>query len=75
MPVDPGELPPERKRKSRRESPKVISTTVDDACRVTGLGRTKIYELIGDGRLKTVTVGRRRLVMFDSLEALLGDAV
>jgi excisionase family DNA binding protein len=63
------------RRKSRRESPTPISTTVDDACRITGLGRTKVYELIGEGTLKTVTVGRRRLVIFESIEALLRDVV
>ncbi|MCA1542710.1 hypothetical protein I6F18_22380 [Bradyrhizobium sp. NBAIM32] len=39
---------------------------------MTGLGRTKIYELIGDGRVTTTTVGRRRLVMVQSLLALVG---
>ena len=28
----------------------------------TGLGRTKIYELIGNGAIESVTVGRRRLI-------------
>jgi excisionase family DNA binding protein len=74
MPVHSGNSPAERKRESRREPPRPISTTVDDACRITGLGRTKIYELISDGTLKTVRLGRRRLVIFESLEALLGDA-
>jgi hypothetical protein len=28
-----------------------LSCTVDEACVVTGLGRTKLYELIGSGQL------------------------
>ncbi|PIT00761.1 hypothetical protein TSA1_08220 [Bradyrhizobium nitroreducens] len=44
-----------------------LSCTVDEACVVTGLGRTKVYELIGSGRLVTTTVGRRRLVTVRSL--------
>ncbi|WP_081493001.1 excisionase family DNA-binding protein [Bradyrhizobium yuanmingense] len=49
-----------------------LTCTVAEACEVTGLGRTKIYELIGDGRVTTTTVGRRRLVMVQSLLALVG---
>jgi hypothetical protein len=33
-----------------------LSCTIDEACEVTGLGRTKLYELIGDGHLATATV-------------------
>jgi excisionase family DNA binding protein len=39
-----------------------LTCTISEACEVTGLGRTKLYELIGDGHLATTTVGRRRLV-------------
>jgi excisionase family DNA binding protein len=48
-----------------------ISCSIDEACEATGLGRTKLYELIGAGQLITTTVGRRRLVMVRSLLALL----
>lgn len=57
-------------RQFRRETLKPISTTVDDTCRITGLGRTKVYELIAEGKLQTTTIGRRRLVLFASIEAL-----
>ncbi|WP_198033719.1 helix-turn-helix domain-containing protein [Bradyrhizobium sp. WSM2254] len=48
-----------------------LTCTIDDACEVTGLGRTKLYELIGAGRIVTTTIGRRRLVVVRSLLALL----
>jgi excisionase family DNA binding protein len=48
-----------------------LSCTIDEACKATGLGRTKLYELIATGQLITTTVGRRRLVMVRSLLALL----
>ena len=51
-----------------------VSVTIDDTSRITGLGRTKIYELISEGRLKTVAIGRRRLVLYNSIETLLGIA-
>ena len=52
-----------------------LSCTIDEACEATGLGRTKLYELIGAGQIITTTVGRRRLVMVRSLIALLGTAM
>ena len=48
-----------------------LSCTIDEACEATGLGRTKLYELIGAGLIITTTVGRRRLVIVRSLVALL----
>jgi len=48
-----------------------LSCTIAEACEVTGLGRTKLYELIGNGHLATTTVGRRRLVLVRSLLSLL----
>ena len=59
------------KRISRRNPPIPITKTIDDTCRITGLGRTKIYELIAQGKLKATAVGRRRLVFYASIEALL----
>ncbi|AUC99528.1 hypothetical protein CWS35_11115 [Bradyrhizobium sp. SK17] len=52
-----------------------LSCTVDEACIVTGLGRTKLYELIGSGQLKTTTIGRRRLVIVRSLLELVDTAI
>ncbi|MGJ5197158.1 excisionase family DNA-binding protein [Bradyrhizobium sp. HKCCYLRH1030] len=48
-----------------------LTCTIHEASEVTGLGRTKLYELIGAGQLTTITVGRRRLVLVSSLHALL----
>jgi excisionase family DNA binding protein len=48
-----------------------LTCTINEAREMTGLGRTKLYELIGDGHLATTTVGRRRLVVVRSLLSLL----
>jgi len=48
-----------------------LTCTIDEACQATGLGRTKLYELIGNERLRTTTIGRRRLVLVSSLLQLL----
>ena len=48
-----------------------LTCTIAEACEATGLGRSKLYELIGAGSLGTTTVGRRRLLLVRSLRALL----
>ena len=46
--------------------------TIAEACTATGIGRTKLYELIGQGHVATTMIGRRRLVRVPSLLMLLG---
>lgn len=48
-----------------------LSCTIAEACEATGLGRTKLYSLIDAGALRTAMVGRRRLVLMESLRAIL----
>ncbi len=47
-----------------------ITVTIETAIRVSSIKRTKLYALINEGRLRTITVGRRRLVVYASLKAL-----
>lgn len=51
-----------------------LTVTIEGARRATGLGRTKIYELVGNGKLRTIKVGRRTLVTTESIRALVGQA-
>jgi hypothetical protein len=51
-----------------------LSCTVDEACVATGLGRTKLYEEIAAGRVHIRKVGKRTLVIVDSLHRMLGIA-
>jgi excisionase family DNA binding protein len=51
--------------------PQRLTCTIAEACQATGLGRTKIYSLISEGCIETVTIGRRRLVLVRSLFKLL----
>jgi len=49
--------------------------SIPEAAKALNIGRSKIYQLINDGRLTTITIGRRRLVRADSVRALaLGEA-
>lgn len=51
-----------------------LSTTVKGAADMIGCGRTTLYALIKDGRLKTYKLGRRTLVRTDSIRALVDQA-
>jgi hypothetical protein len=47
---------------------------IDEFCAAYGLGRTKVYEPIKSGKLRTVLVDGRRLVPRDAGEALIAGA-
>lgn len=47
-----------------------LTVTVATARAALGIGTTKIYELIGEGQLLTVKLGRRTLIRTDSIHAL-----
>ncbi len=46
-----------------------LSYTVGQAVDLTGASRTRIYEAIAAGQLKTFKLGRRRLMTRDALES------
>lgn len=51
-----------------------LAYTPDEAAKATGLGKTTIYRLLKEGRLKRVKVGRSTIIPRSSLLALLGEA-
>lgn len=48
-----------------------LAYTVADAVRVSGIGRTTLYSLIGQGRLPIVKIGNRTLIRHIDLDYLL----
>ena len=56
------------------DQPERVTLTVGAACKATGVGRTYLYELIRDGRVKSVKLGRRRLIVASSLRDLIAGA-
>ena len=46
-----------------------ITVRIREACRMTGIGRSKLYELIGFGEIETIKVGAMTLIPVDSLKA------
>lgn len=55
------------------QAPK-LAFTIAEACHAVGIGRSKLYELIGQGRLETRKIGSRTLIPAESLRSLVaGD--
>jgi excisionase family DNA binding protein len=51
--------------------PEPIVDSVSDAAIRLGLSRTTLYELIASGRLRSVKIGKRRLIPRDAQHELL----
>ena len=48
-----------------------LTVRIPKACHMTGIGRSKFYELIAAGEIETITIGAMTLVPVESLYALL----
>ena len=48
-----------------------LAYSVADACRVSSIGRTRLYQLINEGRLEAKKIGKRTLIPAASLRALI----
>ncbi len=48
-----------------------LAFRVNEAVAVSGLSRSTIYELLKAGKLRAVKIGGRRLILRESLQALL----
>jgi excisionase family DNA binding protein len=51
------------------ETPK-LAFTIAEACHAVGISRSKLYELIGEGRVETRKIGSRTIIPANSLLAL-----
>lgn len=52
-------------------APEPLAYSIADAVRVSGLGKTRLYQLINSQRLKATKVGKRTLIPASSLRALI----
>ena len=48
-----------------------ITVRIADATKILGVGRSKVYELIGAGEIETVKLGTATLIIVASLHALI----
>jgi excisionase family DNA binding protein len=52
-----------------RAGPVPITVRVSEACRLTGIGRSKFYELISAGEIEVIKVGTITLIPMGALES------
>jgi len=52
-------------------APRPITVRIPEACRITGIGRSKLYELIKAGDIPTIKIGSMTLVPIKGLEGFL----
>jgi hypothetical protein len=53
-------------------SPTPMLVSIKDARKLIGVSHTRIYNLINEGALETILIGRRRMVRYGSLQKLSG---
>jgi excisionase family DNA binding protein len=49
----------------------IISVRIPEAVKITGISRSRLYELMRSGEIETVKIGASRLVLVESLRAFL----
>ena len=57
--------------KATYSHPGPLAYSVAEACRITSIGRTRLYALIAEGRLEVRKIGKRTIIPADSLKRLI----
>jgi hypothetical protein len=52
-----------------------LAYDIATASRVSSIGKTRLYELIAQNKLATAKIGKRRVILADSLRQLLVEGV
>lgn len=52
--------------------PERLAYSIAEVCELTGLSRSLVYDILNDGRLGCIKVGRRRIITAQQLAAFLG---
>jgi excisionase family DNA binding protein len=71
QPLGGTRVPPSAGTPAGSAVPGPEAVDVPAACRVLGISRTKLYDLLGSGVLPSVKIGRRRLVRLETARNLL----
>ncbi len=54
--------------------PEILAYRINDACRALSLGRSTLYKLINEGKLKSITIAGRTLIPRSEIERLISEA-
>lgn len=69
-------LAPLESMRMRNDFPRPLAVGPAEAARLLGIGRTRLYQALGSGTLRSFRVGTRRLIRLADLETWLeGHAV
>jgi excisionase family DNA binding protein len=52
----------------------VLAVRPNEACRIVGIGRTTLYELVSAKKLRLVKIGRASVIPMDDLRRLIAEA-
>ncbi|MBO9580137.1 MAG: helix-turn-helix domain-containing protein [Sphingobium sp.] len=66
----PGNRDQTEPAEGKAETPELICVRVATAVKLTGIGRSTLYELINSGDIETVKVGRSTFILYRSLRRL-----
>ena len=50
-----------------------IAYSIKDACRVSSIGKTRLYQLISEQKLQARKIGKRTLIPAESLHRLIAE--
>ncbi len=67
-------LPPTAQAETTSPPPEPLAVRIPEAMRLTGIGRSKLYELIASGDVQTAKIGTCTLITFASLRQLIEKA-
>lgn len=56
-------------------TPAPITLRINDTCSVLGIGRSAVYKLIAEGRLRAIKIAGRTLVPRSEIERLVADVI
>ena len=60
-----------RSKKSSTEVPERLSVGIEEAAEMLGVGRSSVFGLVKDGLLRSIKIGKRRLIPLTELRAFL----
>jgi excisionase family DNA binding protein len=56
------------------ETPEPMAYSIEDTCRLLSVSRSTVYALLRTGKLRSVKLAQKRLIVADSIRELLAAA-